>query len=111
VGSIKKGEIVDLLKALKAPKAHLKLLMLDIWDGLKAHCCHLVRDYLDGLSGHIQIAILPLYAPDRNPVEYLWAWLKPPAMANYCPDNLCELHTPQATNSGAPTSRTRSDDT
>jgi transposase len=27
-----------------------------------------------------------------NPVEYLWAWLKRHAMANYCPNNLSELH-------------------
>jgi transposase len=36
---------------------------------------------------------LPPYAPDLNPVEYLWAWLKRHAMANYCPDNLSELQT------------------
>lgn len=74
-GSIKKEEIVDFLKALKA------------------HRSRLVRDYLDGLQGHIQIAFLPPYAPDMNPVEYLWAWLKRHALANYCPDNLSELHT------------------
>jgi transposase len=28
-----------------------------------------------------------------NPVEYLWAWLKRHALANYCPNNLSELHT------------------
>jgi transposase len=27
-----------------------------------------------------------------NPVEYLWAWLKRHAMANYCPNKLSELH-------------------
>ena len=26
-----------------------------------------------------------------NPVEYLWAWLKRHALANYCPDNLAQL--------------------
>jgi hypothetical protein len=38
-GSIKKEEIVDFLKALKA---HLKQPLLVIWDGLKAHRSHLV---------------------------------------------------------------------
>jgi len=47
----------------------------------------------DRLNGHIQIAFLPPYAPDMNPVEYLWAWLKRHALANYCPNNLSELHT------------------
>lgn len=88
-GSIKKEQIVDFLKALKA---HLKQPLLVIWDGLRAHRSHLVRAYLDTLDGHIQIAFLPPYAPDMNPVEYLWAWLKRHALANYCPDNLTELH-------------------
>ncbi len=62
-------------------------------DGLKAHRSRLVREYLDGLVGHIHIAFLPPYAPDMNPVEYLWAWLKRHALANYCPNDLSELHT------------------
>lgn len=61
--------------------------------GARTHHSHFVRDYLDTLDGHIQIAFLPPYAPDLNPVEYLWAWLKRHAMANYCPNNLNELHT------------------
>jgi DDE superfamily endonuclease len=59
---------------------------------LKAHRSRLVRDYLDSIGGEIQIAFLPPYAPDLNPVEYLWAWLKRHAMANYCPNDLAELH-------------------
>ncbi|UUZ78325.1 IS630 family transposase [Polaromonas sp. P1(28)-13] len=89
-GSIKKEEIVEFLKALKA---HLKQPLLVIWDGLKAHRSRLVREYLDSLAGYIQIAFLPPYAPDMNPVEYLWAWLKRHALANYCPNDLSELHT------------------
>ena len=89
-GSIKKEELVEFLKALKA---HLTRPLLVIWDGARAHHSHFVRDYLDTLGGHIQIAYLPPYAPDLNPVEYLWAWLKRHAMANYCPNNLSELHT------------------
>jgi transposase len=89
-GSIKKEEVVAFLKALKA---HLKQPLLVIWDGLRAHRSRLVRDYLDTLGGHIQIAFLPPYSPDLNPVEYLWAWLKRHALANYCPNDLSELHT------------------
>lgn len=87
-GSIKKEELVDFLKALKA---HLKQPLLVIWDGARTHHSRYVHDYLDSLDGHIQIAFLPPYAPDLNPVEYLWAWLKRHAMANYCPNNLSEL--------------------
>jgi len=73
-------------------KAHLRQALLVIWDGLKAHRSRLARDKLDTLNGHIQIAILRPYAPDLNPVEYPWAWLKRHALANHCPNNLGELH-------------------
>ncbi len=89
-GSIKKEEVVEFLKALKA---HLRRPLLIIWDGLKAHHSRRVREYLDSLDGYIEIAFLPAYAPDLNPVEYLWAWLKRYAMANYCPNNLRQLQT------------------
>lgn len=46
---------------------------------------------MNGLEGQIRIEFLPAYAPDLNPVEYLWAWLKRDALANYCPTNLNEL--------------------
>jgi len=88
-GSIKKEEIVAFLKALKA---HLRQPLLVIWDGLRAHRSRVVREYLDSIKGHIQIAFLPAYSPDLNPVEYLWAWLKRHALANYCPLNLAALH-------------------
>jgi transposase len=87
-GRIKRQEIARFLKALKAQIAQP---LLVIWDRLASHRSALVRRYLDSLHGHIQIAFLPPYAPDLNPVEYLWAWLKRHALANYCPNNLKEL--------------------
>jgi len=54
----------------------------------------MVRDYVDTLDGHIVIDFLPPYAPELNPVEYLWAWLKRHALANFCPNSIAELaHT------------------
>ena len=88
-GSIKKEQHVEFLKALRA---HLKQRLLIIWDGLKAHRSRLVREYLDSTGGDVQMAFLPPYSPDLNPVEFLWAWLKRHALANYCPDSLTELH-------------------
>ncbi|CAL8480723.1 transposase (plasmid) [Caballeronia sp. S22] len=89
-GSVKKEQVVEFLKALKA---HLKQPLLIIWDGARPHHAAIVRQYLDSLDGLIQITFLPPYCPELNPVEYLWAWLKRHAIANFCPDNLSELHT------------------
>jgi transposase len=87
-GAIRSGQIVEFLKALRR---HLKRKLLIIWDGLQAHRSRMVRDYLDATNGAIQVAFLPAYAPECNPVEYLWAWLKRHALANFCPTNLSEL--------------------
>lgn len=87
-GSIKSPRIVEFLKALVKQVGRK---MLIAWDGLKAHLSRLVRDYVDSLEGKIELAFLPLHAPDLNPVEYLLAWLKRHAPANYCPNSIADL--------------------
>ena len=89
-GAIRSAQIVEFLKALHR---HLKRRLLIIWDGLKAHRSRLVREHVDATNGAIELAFLPPYAPELNPVEYLWAWLKRHALANFCPDGLAELAT------------------
>ena len=66
--------------------------MLIIWDGARPHRSQLVREYVDSTEGDIVIERLPAYAPELNPVEYLWAWLKRHALANFGPDTLDQLH-------------------
>jgi transposase len=89
-GAIRSAQIVAFLKALRH---HLKRRLLIIWDGLRAHHSRLVREHVDATNGAIKLAFLPPYAPELNPVEYLWAWLKRHALANFCPDGLTELAT------------------
>jgi transposase len=90
-GTIAKEQVVEFLKALLA---HWRRPLLILWDSLQAHRSHLVRDYVAATEGRIQLHFLPGYAPDLNPVEFLWAWLKRHALANYCPDSFTELrHT------------------
>ena len=60
---------------------------------MKAHRNKLVHEYLDSTGGDVQMAFLPPYSPDLNPVEFLWAWLKRHALANFCLANLDELNT------------------
>jgi transposase len=87
-GAIKREQIFAFLKALIKQIGHPLLI---IWDGLKAHRSRRVREYVDRLDGKIALAFLPPYAPDLNPVEYLWAWLKRHALANSCPPAIAEL--------------------
>lgn len=87
-GSIKSPQIVEFLQALRS---QIGQPLLIIWDGLRAHRSRLVKSWLDELDGEIVMDFLPPYSPDLNPVEYLWAWVKRHAMANYCPDSFDEL--------------------
>lgn len=89
-GSIKGPQIIEFLQSLRR---QIGQPLLIIWDGLKAHRSRLVKSYLDGLDGEIVMDFLPPYAPDANPVEFLWAWVKRHAMANYCPNSFEELKT------------------
>ena len=72
-GTIKSEQIVIFLKALRR---QFRQRLLIIWDGLRAHRSRLVRDYVDSTRGRLQLAFLPPYAPELNPVERLWLFLK-----------------------------------
>ena len=87
-GTIKNPQIVTFLKALVA---QIKQPLLVIRYGLRAHSSRMVRDYVDTLDGGSVIALLPPYAPELNPVEYLWAWFKRHALVNYCPNSITKL--------------------
>ena len=93
-GSLDRFRITEFLQALARAIPH-KLLL--IWDNLPAHRSRVVRDFVDSLENHIHLEFLPAYASELNPVEYLWAWMKKHALANFCPDNFGELST-MATN-------------
>jgi len=67
-GSVKGPQVVEFLGALIR---HIPSPLLVVWDGLPAHRSRLVRDYIDSLDGRIELANLPPYAPELNPVEYI----------------------------------------
>jgi len=43
-----------------------------IWDGLSSHWSTRMRAYLDSQRDWLTVERLPAYAPELNPVEYLW---------------------------------------
>jgi len=65
--------------------------ILILWDRLPAHRSHLVREYVATLEGRIELAYLPAYAPELNPVEYIWAYLKQHELPNVCPKDLWNM--------------------
>lgn len=89
-GTVRKEQVVEFLKALKA---HYRRALLIVLDGAKPkpHRSRLVRDYVKSTDSGIALEFLPGCTPELNPVEYLWAWLKRHALANFCPETMAEL--------------------
>jgi hypothetical protein len=62
-----------------------------IWDGLSSHWSTRMRAYLDSQRDWLCVERLPAYAPELNPVEYLWANLKDIELANLPTTTLLEV--------------------
>jgi len=87
-GAVGELEVIDFLKALVR---HIATPLLIVWDRLPAHRSGLVKEFLEGSQGHIVTEYLPAYAPELNPVEYIWAHWKQHELANVCPKDYWEL--------------------
>ena len=69
------------IRFLQHLERHLSGPIVLLWDGLNAHRSLLTRAFL---ADHPRIHVFPFpaYAPELNPVEYLWAYLKLNPLAN-----------------------------
>ena len=87
--SIKGEGVVAFLRHLLR-QVHGKLLV--IWDGASIHRCEAVKRFLSAGAGkRLRLLRLPGYAPELNPVDGVWRWLKRVALANVCCDSLRQL--------------------
>jgi transposase len=76
---------VESVRFLKHLLAQLNRKLLVIWDGSPIHRGKEVKAYLaDGATKHIQLETLPPYAPDLNPDEGVWNYLKYVELRNVC---------------------------
>jgi putative transposase len=78
------------VRFLRDVLAHLRGKVVVVWDGGGNHKGPLIRDFLRR-NKRLTPERLPAYAPDRNPVEAVWSWLKYGQLANYVPDGIPEL--------------------
>lgn len=87
--SICKEQLVAFLEQL-AKQLSGKLLV--IWDGASIHRAHVVKEYRQSQEGsRITLLNLPPYAPECNPIEWLWAWVKKSFFANLGAKTLDQL--------------------
>lgn len=87
-GTIKAPQVVEFLEHLLR---HVSGKVLVIWDGLPAHRSRLVKDFVRAHEDRLVIERLPGYAPELNPVEYLWGYWKHHALPNLCPKDFGAL--------------------
>lgn len=66
--------------------------LLIIWDGAPIHRGQPIKDFLaHGAAKRIHLEQLPGYAPDLNPVEGIWNYLKCRELGNVCCRTFAEL--------------------
>jgi transposase len=68
--------------------------LLIVWDRLPAHRSNAVKDFLrQGGTERVYLAQIPSYAPELNPDEGVWNYLKRVELRNVCCHDLPELHS------------------
>jgi len=83
-----------IVRFLKHLLQHLPGKLLVVWDRLPAHRSQVIKDFLRaGGTQRIHLAQLPSYAPDLNPDEGVWNYLKRVELKNVCCHDLPELRT------------------
>ncbi len=88
-GAYDAAEVVGFLRVLLR-KVPGKLLV--IWDGSPIHTGQAVKDFLQrGAAKRLHLERLPGYAPDLNPDEGIWNYLKRVELANVCCRDLADL--------------------
>jgi putative transposase len=73
----------DLLK-------HLRGKLVVVWDRGSNHKGPVIRKFLSK-NRRLTLEMLPPWAPELNPVEPIWSWLKGGELANYAPGDTEEL--------------------
>jgi transposase len=87
-GAIASRQVVEFLQALER---QIDRPLLLIWDRLAAHRSWLVQEFIRASGGRIEQIWLPAYAPELNPVEYVWAYWKQHELPNVCPKDYADL--------------------
>lgn len=79
-----------LVRFLRQLSRHVRGPVIIVWDRLNTHRARSVTAWLR-LHPRIETAFLPAYAPELNPIEPAWGYLKTNSLANWAPAHLNEL--------------------
>lgn len=82
-GSMKTPEAIAALKHLRR-HVHGKVFL--VWDGLGPHWSKAAKEWMRDNESWLTAFRFPAYAPELNPVEYLWSSSKGKDFANHVPE-------------------------
>lgn len=74
-----------LLKELTGP-------VIVVWDGGSIHKGDPFRELEKVFAGRLTLERLPPYAPELNPVEFVWSWLKYSRLNNFAPRDAAQIN-------------------
>ena len=84
----------DVVRFLRLLLRKVRGKLLVIWDGAPIHRGQPVKDFLRrGAARRLHLEQLPAYAPELNPDEGIWNYLKRVELGNQCCHDLAELTT------------------
>jgi transposase len=82
----------DAARFLRHLTTHISVRLLVIWDGSPIHRCQEVKAFLASPAGQgVHLEQLPAYAPELNPAEGVWNYLKRVELKNVICQHLGQL--------------------
>jgi transposase len=80
----------EVLQFLRQLARHVRGPVILVWDRGRSHKHRLVRTWVEH-HPRWHVVWFPPYAPELNPVELLWSYLKYGRLANLAPDSVDEI--------------------
>jgi transposase len=87
-GSIATKQVLVFLRHLLR---HVRGRIILVWDNVNPHKAIIVKHFVHSNRRRLALEFLPAYAPELNPDEWVWRYLKHVELANFAPLNLREL--------------------
>ncbi len=83
---------MDAARFLRHLSTHISVRLLVIWDGNPIHRCQAIKAFLASPAGQgVYLEQLPAYAPELNPDEGVWNYLKRVELKNVVCQHLGQL--------------------
>lgn len=81
----------DVIQTVKELRRHVRETLVLVWDGLSAHLSKDTKTFLQTQKHWLTVYRFPSYAPELNPVEYLWSSGKGSDLANLYVETVDDL--------------------